>query len=218
MKKFGRQAQYYKATNSIDNITNNIFDENQSWNNDFDYEDPADFEFLNQSQKKSNSNLNSNIKSNNKKAKDIYNTPQFNSSSNNYSSSHKNYNNSSSSYVRYFRLSELNDNNPYNCLEINENASEEDIRKAYKKLILLNHPDKGGDPDKFNKIHEAYQILSNPLTKKIIDTFGSMSLDLVKNIINNDLINTSQIMDDVNFCIQQNDFPQLYYLLNNNKT
>ena len=165
-----------------------------------------------------NSNCNSNIKSNIKKEKYIYNTPKFNSSNHNGSSSYKNYNNSSSSYVRYYRLSELNDNNPYNCLEINESATEEDIRKAYKKLILLNHPDKGGDPEIFNKVHEAYQMLSNPLTKRIIDTFGSMSLDLVKNIINNDLINTNQLMDDVNFCIQQNDFPQLYYLLNNIKT
>ena len=220
MKKFGRQAQYYQTTNTIDNITNNIFEDNQTWNNDFDYEDPADYEFLNQFQKKPNSNLNSNIKSNNKKNRDIYNTPKFNSSKfNNSSSSFKNNNNnSSSSNVRYFRLSELNDNNPYNSLDITQLASQDEIRKAYKKMVVLNHPDKGGDPDKFNKIHEAYQILSNPITKKIIDTFGSMSLDLVNNIINNDLIITNQLIEDVNFCIRQNDFTQLYFLLNNIKT
>ena len=59
-------------------------------------------------------------------------------------------------------------------------------------------------------------MLSNPITKRIIDTFGSMSLDLVKNIINNDLIKSKQLIDDVNFCIQQNDYPQLYFLFNNN--
>ena len=210
MKKFGRQAQYYQDSKSTKNINNNnIIYDNQSWTNDFDYEDPVDLEFQNQFQHIPDSCINSSKKLNNKKEKDIYNSPRFNSS--------KSYNNSSS-YVRYVRLSELNDNNPYNCLDVSQSSSIEDIRKAYKKLIIINHPDKGGDAEKFNKIHEAYQILSNPITKKIVDTFGSISLDLVKNIINNDLNKSKQLMDDINFCIEQNDYPQLYFLLNNIKT
>ena len=153
-----------------------------------------------------------NIQNVEKKNNDIYSTPKFCTPN----SANKNKHNNSSSYAKYLCLSELNDNNPYNCLDVSQLATEEEIRKAYKKLILINHPDKGGDTDNFNKIHEAYQMLSNPITKKIIDTFGSMSLDLVKNIINNDLINSKQLIDDVNFCIQQNDYPQLYFLLNNN--
>ena len=218
MKKFGRQAQYYQGSKSINNINNDMLYEDQTWNNDFDYEDPVDLEFLNQFQQKNNSNLNSSTKSNKKINKDIYNTPNYSSKSHNYSTYNKNNNNSSSTYVKYFRLSELNDNNPYNYLDISQLASDEEIRKAYKKLIVLNHPDKGGDAEKFNKIHEAYQMLSNPITKKIIDTFGSMSLDLVKKIIDNDLIKTKQLIEDVNFCIRQNDYPQLYFLLNNIKT
>ena len=210
MKKFGRQAQYYQDSKSTKNINNNnIIYDNQSWTNDFDYEDPVDLEFQNQFQHIPESCINSSKKLNNKKEKDIYNSPRFNSS--------KSYNNSSS-YVRYVRLSELNDNNPYNYLDVSQSSSIEDIRKAYKKLIIINHPDKGGDAEKFNKIHEAYQILSNPITKKIVDTFGSISLDLVKNIINNDLNKSKQLMDDINFCIEQNDYPQLYFLLNNIKT
>ena len=210
MKKFGRQAQYYQDSKSTKNINNNnIIYDNQSGTNDFDYEDPVDLEFQNQFQHIPDSCINSSKKLNNKKEKDIYNSPKFNSS--------KSYNNSSS-YVRYVRLSELNDNNPYNCLDVSQSSSIEDIRKAYKKLIIINHPDKGGDAEKFNKIHEAYQILSNPITKKIVDTFGSISLDLVKNIINNDLNKSKQLMDDINFCIEQNDYPQLYFLLNNIKT
>ena len=212
MKKFGRQAQYYQDSKS--KINNNVLCNNQSWNNDFDYEDPVDLEFLNKFQHNPDSNLNSSTKSNNKKEKDIYNSP--NKSFNN--STYNKKNNNSSSYVRYFRLSELNENNPYNCLDVSQSASEEEIRKAYKKLIIINHPDKGGDATKFNRIHEAYQILSNTITKKIVDTFGSVSLDLVKNIINNDLIKSKQLMDDINFCIEQNDYPQLYFLLNNIKT
>ena len=210
MKKFGRQAQYYQDSKSTKNINNNnIIYDNQSWTNDFDYEDPVDLEFQNQFQHIPDSCINSSKKLNNKNEKDIYNSPRFNSS--------KSYNNSSS-YVRYVRLSELNDNNPYNYLDVSQSSSIEDIRKAYKKLIIINHPDKGGDAEKFNKIHEAYQILSNPITKKIVDTFGSISLDLVKNIINNDLNKSKQLMDDINFCIEQNDYPQLYFLLNNIKT
>ena len=218
MKKFGRQGQYYKDSKSMENINklnNDFLYENQSWGNDIDYEDPVDLEFLNQFQNTSNSNLNSATKSNFKGSKDkeIYNTPKFNTEKKS-----QNKNNDSSSYVRYIRLSELNDNNPYNSLDISQLATDEEIRKAYKRLIVINHPDKGGDPYEFNKIHEAYQMLSNPLTKKIIDTFGSRSLDLVKNIIiNNDLISNKQLIDDVNFCIQQNDYPQLYFLLNNIK-
>ena len=218
MKKFGRQGQYYKDSKSMENINklnNDFLYQNQSWGNDIDYEDPVDLEFLNQFQNKSNSNLNSTTKSNFKgnKDKEIYNTPKFNTEK-----TSQNKNNDSSSYSRYIRLSELNDNNPYNCLEVSQLSTEEEIRKAYKKLIIINHPDKGGDPEQFNRIHEAYQMLSNPITKKIIDTFGSMSLDLVRNIINNDLIKSNQLKEDINFCIQQNDYPQLYFLLNNIKT
>ena len=217
MKKFGRQGQYYKDIKSMENINklnNDFLYQNQSWGNDIDYEDPVDLEFLNQFQYTPNSHLNSTTKSNFKgnKDKEMYNTPNFNTEKTN-----KNKNNDSSSYVRYVRLSELNDNNPYNSLDVSQLATDEEIRKAYKKLIVINHPDKGGDPYEFNKIHEAYQLLSNPLTKKIIDTFGSRSLDLVKNIINNDLFSNKQLIDDVDFCVQQNDYPQLYFLLNNIK-
>ena len=157
--------------------------------------------------------------------KEEYNTPKFNTpkfntpySNNSNSSYSKNKNNNTSTNVRYIRLSELDDSNPYNCLEVSQIATQDEIRKAYKKLIFLNHPDKGGDGAKFNKIHEAYEILSNPVTKNIVDTFGSMSLDLVKSILINDLLSNKQIIDDINFCIKQNDYTQLYFLINNIRT
>jgi len=49
----------------------------------------------------------------------------------------------------------------YNILEVNENASEEEIKKSYRRLVLIHHPDKGGDPEKFKKISEAYEALIN---------------------------------------------------------
>ena len=217
MKKFGRQGQYYQDKKQINALENNDLYENQSWN--YDYEDPVDLEFLNEFQQKlKDYNFNSRTNSNQKNNKNIYNTPKFSSLNYSNSSSYYRNDNNSSNNERYIRLSELNDNNPYNCLEVSQLSTEEEIRKAYKKLIIINHPDKGGDPEQFNRIHEAYQMLSNPITKKIIDTFGSMSLDLVRNIINNDLIKSNQLKEDINFCIQQNDYPQLYFLLNNIKT
>ena len=183
MKKFGRQGQYYQDKKQINALENNDLYENQSWN--YDYEDPVDLEFLNEFQQKlKDYNFNSKTNSNQKNNKNIYNTPKFSSLNYNNSSSYYRNDNNSSNNERYIRLSELNDNNPYNCLEVSQLSTDEEIRKAYKKLIIINHPDKGGDPEQFNRIHEAYQMLSNPITKKIIDTFGSMSLDLVRNNLN----------------------------------
>ena len=223
MKKFGRQAQYYNNTNNQSNekdILNN--------NPEIEYEDPVDLEFMNEFTKKSSTKIKSksNVKNKNifeetkdeqEKENSIYNTPKFNTNS--FSSSYtRTKNNNTSTNVRYVRLSELDDTNPYNCLEVSQMATKDEIRNAYKKLILLNHPDKGGDAEKFNKIHEAYEILSNQVTKNIIDTFGSMSLDLVKSILINDLLNNKQLVEEINFCIKQNDYTQLYFLINNGRT
>jgi DnaJ family protein A protein 2 len=49
----------------------------------------------------------------------------------------------------------------YNILGISKNASNEDIKNAYRRLARTHHPDKGGDKDKFQKIQEAYETLSN---------------------------------------------------------
>ena len=50
--------------------------------------------------------------------------------------------------------------NPYNILGVNQNASEDEIKKAYKKLAMKHHPDKGGDEKKFKEITEAYRNLT----------------------------------------------------------
>jgi len=63
--------------------------------------------------------------------------------------------------------------NYYEILEINEDATQEDIKKSYRKLSLLHHPDKNGNSiDSINKIqdiNEAYEILSNPEKKMMYD-------------------------------------------------
>lgn len=49
----------------------------------------------------------------------------------------------------------------YDTLGISKNATKDDIRKVYRKLAMKEHPDKGGDAEKFKKISEAYEILSD---------------------------------------------------------
>jgi len=61
----------------------------------------------------------------------------------------------------------------YKILGVDRNASPEEIKRAYYKLAQKYHPDKpGGDTEKFKKINEAYQILSNPQKKAQYDQFG----------------------------------------------
>lgn len=56
--------------------------------------------------------------------------------------------------------------NPYNVLGIKQDASDDEIKKAYRKLSKEYHPDKsGGDDVKFKQINEAYDILTNPKSR-----------------------------------------------------
>jgi DnaJ-class molecular chaperone len=49
----------------------------------------------------------------------------------------------------------------YATLGIERNATQEEIKKAYRSLAIKHHPDKGGDSEIFKKINEAYEQLSN---------------------------------------------------------
>lgn len=61
----------------------------------------------------------------------------------------------------------------YSLLGVEKTASQEDIKKAYRKLAHQHHPDKkGGDEAKFKKINEAYQVLGNQEKRQQYDQFG----------------------------------------------
>jgi DnaJ-class molecular chaperone len=57
----------------------------------------------------------------------------------------------------------------YVTLGVNKNATPDDIKKAYRKLASKHHPDKGGDTATFQKIEEAYRILSDPQQRQQYD-------------------------------------------------
>ncbi|KAG5179412.1 heat shock protein 40 [Tribonema minus] len=60
----------------------------------------------------------------------------------------------------------------YTTLGVAKDADDNTIKKAYRKLALKNHPDKGGDPDKFKDINMAYDVLSDPQKRKMYDQYG----------------------------------------------
>jgi curved DNA-binding protein len=60
----------------------------------------------------------------------------------------------------------------YSTLGVGKNATDDDIKKAYRKLAMKHHPDRGGDESTFKKISEAYDILSDPQKKQIVDLGG----------------------------------------------
>lgn len=60
----------------------------------------------------------------------------------------------------------------YEALGLQRGASGEQIKSAYKKLAIQNHPDKGGDVEKFKAISAAYNVLSNDEKKQEYDQVG----------------------------------------------
>ena len=61
----------------------------------------------------------------------------------------------------------------YETLGITRDADGDTIKKAFRRMALKHHPDKGGDPDKFKAISEANEVLSDPEKRKRYDTYGA---------------------------------------------
>ena len=60
----------------------------------------------------------------------------------------------------------------YEILGVAKNSSTIVIKEAFKKLAMEHHPDKGGDADEFIKVQQAYEILSDPKSRKLYDETG----------------------------------------------
>lgn len=59
--------------------------------------------------------------------------------------------------------------NYYEILNVPNFSDDDTIKDSYKSLMLKNHPDKGGDSQKFQQIKEAYDILKDKNNKKEYD-------------------------------------------------
>jgi len=57
----------------------------------------------------------------------------------------------------------------YTTLGISKNASDAEIKAAYRKMAMKHHPDRGGDEKKFKEVNTAYETLSDPQKKQMID-------------------------------------------------
>ena len=71
--------------------------------------------------------------------------------------------------------------NYYEILHISPSSSLKNIKKAYRKLALLHHPDKNNNSEEstelFKQISIAYQVLSDPIQRSYYDNTGNADID-----------------------------------------
>ena len=69
----------------------------------------------------------------------------------------------------------------YEILGVAKNASEDDIKKSYRKLAMKYHPDRNPDnkeaEEKFKEVKEAYEMLTNPEKREAYDRYGHAGVD-----------------------------------------
>ncbi|XP_041063123.1 dnaJ homolog subfamily C member 11 isoform X3 [Carcharodon carcharias] len=80
---------------------------------------------------------------------------------------------------------EINNDDFYALLNVRREATQDELKAAYRRLCMLYHPDKHRDPDLkqqaetlFNLVHQAYEVLSDPQSRAIYDIYGKKGLEM----------------------------------------
>ena len=100
----------------------------------------------------------------------------------------------------------------YSILQIEKNSDEDNIKDAYKTLVLKYHPDKNnGDDTTFKKINMAYNILKEDKTRNIYDNYGMKGIELYTHIGGDNIL--SDILFDKSFIIRFFVFATIFSIL-----
>jgi len=62
--------------------------------------------------------------------------------------------------------------NPYEILGVRRDATDDQVKAAYRRRAKATHPDSGGDPDAFSRVRKAYELLQDPVRRKVFDDTG----------------------------------------------
>ena len=85
---------------------------------------------------------------------------------------------------------DVNTTHYYEILGVPKNSTHEEIRKAYRKLVKIKHPDKGGNEKEFQDLQTAYDILSDENKRKVYDEYGEDGIkEGMQNPPENDIFN-----------------------------
>jgi DnaJ family protein A protein 2 len=61
-------------------------------------------------------------------------------------------------------------------LKVDTKATPDEIKKSFRKIALKEHPDKGGDPEKFKEVTVAYEVLMDAEKRDLYDKYGEEGL------------------------------------------
>lgn len=82
-----------------------------------------------------------------------------------------------SHFGSHFGSNRSNSNSEYyQRLGVSKDASDGDIKRAYRTKAMKTHPDKGGDAEEFKKLTSAYEVLSDPEKRQLYDRYGEAGL------------------------------------------